>query len=88
MFRLIKQVFTAGMIFSGFLVSKAMPLNNESCVIRPTLININLIQLSYYTLIISQGKYKGCYPRDDNLSTEACVPSKTIDVNVRIFNMI
>ena len=43
MFRLIKQVFTAVMIFSGFLVREAMPLNNESCVIRSTLININLI---------------------------------------------
>lgn len=76
------------MIFSGSLVTKGMPLNNKSCMIRPTLIDINPIRLSCYPLIISPGKYKGSYSVDDILSTGTCVTSKINDVNVVIFNMI
>ena len=53
MFRSIKQVFIALLSFSGFLATKCVSLNNELCVIRPTLIDLNPIKLNYYPVIIS-----------------------------------
>ena len=53
MFTSIKQVFIALLSFSGFLATKCVSLNNELCVIRPTLIDLNPIKLNYYPVIIS-----------------------------------
>ena len=39
MFRLIKQVFIALLSFSRSLTTKCMFLNNESCMIIPTIID-------------------------------------------------
>ena len=44
MFRLIKQVSIALLIFSGSLASKCASLNNEPCMIRPTLIDLNPVK--------------------------------------------
>ena len=48
MFRLIKQAFTALSSFSGPLATKRVSLSNEQCRARPTLIELNPIQLNYY----------------------------------------
>ena len=49
MFRLLKQVFITLFGFSGSLATKCESLNNEPCMIRPTLINLSIIELNYYT---------------------------------------
>ena len=41
MYQLIKQVFIALLNFSRSLVTKCVPLNNELCMIRPTLTDLN-----------------------------------------------
>ena len=63
MFRLIKKVFNALLIFSGSLASmanvsnytKCLSLNNQSCMTRPTLIDFNPDEhnqrLSYYAFM-------------------------------------
>ena len=50
MFRLIKQVFTTLMSFSGFLAHKCLSLNNEPCMIRSTLIDLNPIEINYLAM--------------------------------------
>ena len=45
MFWLIKQVFIALLSFSGFLATKYVSLNNEPCMIRTTVIDLNLLSL-------------------------------------------
>ena len=81
MFRLIKQVF------SGFL-SFSVSLNNESYMISPTLIDLNPVELKYYPFIISLDECRGSCNFVDDLYIKICVPSKTKDINVKVFNMI
>ena len=60
MFRLIKRVFIIALLsFSGSLATKCMSLNNEPCVIRPNLIDLNPVELNYYSFIISLDKCSG-----------------------------
>ena len=54
-----KQVFIALLSFSGSVSIKCMSLNNESCVIRPALINLISFELNHYLFMISLGKYNG-----------------------------
>ena len=54
----------------------------------PTIIDVSPIELNYYPLLTSLDKCnRSCNVLDD-LSTKICVPSKTKDVNVKIFNTI
>ena len=55
---------------------------------RPTLIDLNPVELKYYPFMIGLGKYNGICNDVDDLSTKICVPSKTTDINVQVFNII
>ena len=65
MFRLIKQVFI------GFL-SFSVSLNNESCMISPTLIDLNPAELKYYPFIISLDKCRGSCNFVDDIYKNLC----------------
>ena len=47
MFRPIKQVLIALLSFIGSLATKYVSLNNEPCIIRPTLIDLNPVELNH-----------------------------------------
>ena len=55
---------------------------------RPTLIELNPIEFNYYPFIISLDKCNGSCNFVDGLSTKICVPSKTKDESVKVFNAI
>ena len=59
MFSLIKQVFIVLLSFSVSLATKCMFLNDESCMVRPTLIDMNPVELKYYPFMISINKSTG-----------------------------
>ena len=65
--------------------TKCLFLNEESCMVRPSLINMNPGELKYYPFMVSLNKCPGsCYV----LSPKICVPKETKDINVKAFNMI
>ena len=65
--------------------TKRLFLNDESCMVRPTLIDINPVELKCYPLMISLNKCTGsCYV----LSPKICVPKEIKNINVKAFNMI
>ena len=88
MFRLIKQVFIVLLNFSGSLVTKCVSLNNELCMSRPNLIDLNPIELNYYPFMVSLDKCSGSCNAADDLSTKTSVPSKRKDMTIKVFNMI
>ena len=88
MFSLIKQAFIALLSFSKSLATKYVSLNNEPCMIRLTLIDINPFELKYYPFMINLCKCSGRCHSVDDLSTKIYGPSKTKDINVKVFNMI
>ena len=76
------------MNFSDSLATKSMSLNNEPCITRAFLIDLNFVDLEYYSFMISLDKCNGIFNSVDDLSTKKCVPSKTTHVNVKVLNMI
>ena len=92
MFRLIKQAFIVLLSFSESLARvakvsnriKCLSLNNEPCMVRPTLIDLNPLELKYYPVIISLGK---CSGSSNVLSPTICVPMEPKDINVKVFRM-
>ena len=81
MFSLSKQVLLLS--FSSSIAldqTKCLFLNDETCMIRPTLIDLNSVKLKYYPFMISLNKYSG--------SCNILSPKIWKDINVKAFNMI
>ena len=73
MFRLIRQVLLALLSFSQSLATKCVSLNNEPCMIRPTLIDLKLVDLKYYPIMIRLDKYsRSCNSVDDLSKKNMC----------------
>ena len=88
MFSLIKQVFIVLLSFSESLARnqiKCLSLNDELCMVRPTLIYLNLVEFKYYLFRIDLDK---CSGNSNVLSPKICVSKETEDINVKTFNMI
>ena len=88
MFSLIKQVLIVSLSLSESLAHnqrKRLFLNDGPCMVRPTLIDMNLVQLKYYPLIISLIKCTGSF---NVLSRKICVTKETREINVKSFKMI
>ena len=52
----IQQVLTALLSFTGSLATKRTLLNNETCIDRLTLIDLNPVEVNYYSFMISLDK--------------------------------
>ena len=87
MFWLVKQEFIALLSFTRSLATKYIALNNEPCMTRPTVIDLNLI-VNYYPFLICLGKCNGSCKAIDELSMKICNPIQTKDVNVKVLNII
>ena len=79
MFSLIKQVLIVLLFFSESLArvskvsdrTKYLLLNDEPCMVRPTFIDLNPVELKYYPFMISLDK---CARSCNALSPKICVP--------------
>ena len=65
-----------------------MSLNDDPCMIRPTIIDLNSVELKYYPFLVSLDICSGSCNSCNDLSIRICVPSKTKYLNVKAFNMI
>ena len=77
--------FRISLIRVAKVKAKCLFLNDEPCMIRPTLIDLNPVKLKYYPFMISSDKCNGSC---NVLSRKICVLKKGKDTNVKIFNMI
>ena len=84
MFSLIKQMFITLLSFNESLTTKCLFLNDEPWIFRPTLIDMNPVELKYYPFMISLIK---CTGSCDVLLPKICVPKETKDINAKAFNM-
>ena len=88
MFSLIKQVFIVLLSFIESLASnrtKYLSLNDEPCMVAPTLIDLNPVELKCYPFMISLDK---CIASCNVLSPKIYIPKQTKDINVKVFNTI
>ena len=65
-----------------------MSLNNEPCITRHTLTDLNPIELNYYLFMISLDKCHGSCNTFDDSSTKIWVSNKTENVTLKLFNLI
>ena len=85
MLSLIKQVFIVLLSFSRTLSTECVPLNDKPCMVTPTLVILNPVELKFYPFMISLDKWsRNCHV----LSLKICVPKEKKAINVKAFNMI
>ena len=59
MFSIFKQALIVLLSFSSSLATKCVSLNDEPCMFRPTVIDLNPVELTYYPFMISLDKCNG-----------------------------
>ena len=74
--------------FIDSLATICMSLNNEPCIARTTLINLNPLELNDVLFMIILDKCNGSCKTASDLSKKLYVPGKTKDVDVKVFNLI
>ena len=67
---------------------KCVSMNNQECIIRPQLININSNEPSFYLYSIKVNRYSGSCNNIKDLYTKICVPDVVKNINVKIFNLV
>ena len=67
-------------------------MSNQKCMIQPTLINLHPNEYSrefhYYPFVVKLDICAGSFNTLNDLSNKVCVPNKTEDSNLSVFNMI
>ena len=93
-FRLIKKIFM-GLLISILNASnhtKCVSLSRQKCEIQPTLINLHPNEynqeLHYYPFAVKLDRCIGSCNTVNDLSNNVCVPNKTENLNLNVFNMI
>ena len=93
-FRLIKKIFF-GLLTDIVIASnhtKSVSLSNQKCMTQPTLISLhpneNSQEFHFYLFEVKLDRcVRSCNTLND-LSNKVCIPSKTEDLNLSVFNMI
>ena len=94
MFGLIKKIFIG--LLTGLVHesnhAKYVPLSNQKFITQPTLINLQPNEYSqefhYYPFSVKLDRCAESCNTINNLSNKVCVPNKTEDLNLKVFNMI
>ena len=72
--------------------TKCVLLSNQKCKIHPTLINLYPNEYSqefhYYPFAVKLDRCIERFNTLNDLSNKICVPNKTEDLNLSVFNMI
>ena len=94
MFRLIKKMFIGLLtgLVNGSNHTKFVSLINQKCKVQPTLINLAPNEYSqefhYYPFAVKLDRCVGSCNTLNDLSNKVCIPNKTKDLNLSMFNMI
>ena len=94
MFGLIKKIFIG--LLTGLVNesnhTKCVLLSNQKCLTQPTLINLHPNEYDqefhYYPFSVKLDRCAGSCNTLNDLSNKVCVPNKTEDLNLSVFNMI
>ena len=94
MFGIIKKLFIVLLnnIVRRSNHTKCISLSNQKCMTQPTLISLdtndNSQEFHYYPFTVKLDRCVGSCNTLNDLSNKVCVPNKTEDLNLSVFNMI
>ena len=74
--------------FGESLTIKCISLNNQSCLVRPTLIDLNPGELYYHPVTITPNRCDGSCNTTKDPFGRICIPNKMEDVNLKVLEMI
>ena len=77
------SLFIVWLSFSSSLGTKCLLLNDKPCIVRPTIIDLNPVELNPFISSLNK-----CAGSCDVFSPKICVPKETKDINVKAFNAI
>ena len=66
------------------MATKHVSVNNQQCMARPMLIDLNPDELHYYLFMICLDRCDGSYNTVEEPFGRICVPNKIEDVNLKI----
>ena len=79
-------------IVNAFNHTKCVLLSNQKCEIQPTFINLHPNKYSqefhYYPFAVKLDRCVRSCNTLNNLSNKVCIPNRTEDLNLSVFNMI
>ena len=71
--------------------TKCISLDNQPSITKSTLINLNANECSqdlcYYPFLVKTDRSNGSFNAFNDLANRICVPNKTEDINLHVFNM-
>ena len=92
MFVFIKKIFLTGLAFLSSLLSTTLlsciSMNNQTCKVRPEIINLNSNEPVFYPFSIKTSKCSGNCNNINEPYAKRCVPDVVKDLNVKVFNLI
>ena len=94
MFGLIKKMFIRSLtgLVNGSNHTKCVLLSNQKCMTQSILINLDpneySEELHYYPFAVKLDRCIGNCNTLNDLSNKVCVPNKTEDLNLSVFNKI
>ena len=94
MFGIIKKMFIVLLtsIVNASNHTKCVLLSNQKCKIQPTLNNLHPNEYSqkfhFYPFAVKLDRCAGSCNNINDLSNKVCVPNKTENLNISVFNMI
>ena len=94
MFGLINKMFIDLLIsiVNAYSHTKCASLSSQKCLIQSGLINLHRNEYSqefhYYPFVVKLGRCVRSFNILNDLSNKVCVPNKTEDLNLSMFNMI
>ena len=94
MFGIIKKIFIALLtnIFNASTHTNLVSLSNQKCDIQLTLTNLHpnkySQKLQNYPFQVKLDKCVGSCDTLNDLSYRVCIPNKTKDLNIHVFNII
>ena len=94
MFWLIKKIFIRLLtcLVNGYNHTRGISWSNQKCQIQPTLTNLHPNKQSqefqYYSFAIKLERCAGICNNLNDLSSKVCIPNKTEDLNLSVFNLI
>ena len=93
MFEFIKKIFIRLLtgLANASSHTKCVSLTNQKCTNQPTIINLHpneyIQEFHYYPFAVNLGRCAGSCDNLNELSNNVCVPNKTENLNLSVFNI-
>ena len=92
MFAFIKKVLHIGSLFLSSLANttplRCISMNNQSCKVRPEIVNANSNEPVFYHFSIKTSKCSGSCNNINDPYAKICVPDAVKDLIVKVFNLM